>query len=46
MKSNIDYELFRELAVNNGFEDLELLEVVYSDIKFGAKIGATLKTHF
>ena len=39
MKSNIDCELFREFAVNAGFEDLELLEVVYSDLKFGAKIG-------
>ena len=32
MESNINYELFRELAVNAGFEDLELLEVVYSDL--------------
>ena len=39
MESNINFELFRELAVNAGFEDLELLEVVYSDLKFGAKIG-------
>ena len=37
--SNINYDLFRELAIDAGFEDRELLEIVYSDLKFGAKIG-------
>lgn len=39
MESNINYDLFRELAIDAGFEDRELLEVVYSDLKFGARIG-------
>ena len=39
MESNINFVLFKELAVEAGFEDLELLEVVYSDLKFGARIG-------
>ena len=37
--SKINYDLFRELAIDAGFEDRELLEIVYSDLKFGAKIG-------
>ena len=42
-KSSINYELFRELAIDAGFEDRELLEVVYSDLKYGARIGCTGK---
>ena len=38
-ESKINYDLFRELAIDAGFEDRELLEIVYSDLKFGAKIG-------
>ena len=42
-ESKINYELFRELAINAGFEDRELLEIVYSDLKYGAKIGCSGK---
>ena len=42
-KSSINYELFRELAIDAGFEDRELLEIVYSDLKYGARIGCTGK---
>ena len=35
--------MFRELAINAGFEDRELLEIVYSDLKYGAKIGCSGK---
>ena len=38
-KSKINYDLFRELAIDAGFEDRELLEIVYSDLKYGAHIG-------
>ena len=38
-ETNINFDLFRKLAIDAGFEDRELLEVVYSDLKFGAHIG-------
>ena len=43
-ESKINFELFRKLAVDAGFEDRELLEVVYSDLKYGAHIGC--KGHY
>jgi hypothetical protein len=36
---NINYDLFREWEIDAGFEYCVLLEVVYSDLKFGAHIG-------
>ena len=38
-ETRINFDLFRKLAIDAGFEDRELLEVVYSDLKFGAQIG-------
>ena len=43
-ESKINFELVRKLAVDAGFEDRELLEVVYSDLKYGAHIGC--KGHY
>ena len=27
------------MAIDAGFQDLELLEIIYSDLKYGAKLG-------
>ena len=32
--------VIEQLSIDAGFEDRELLEVVYSDLKFGAHVGA------
>ena len=37
-ETNINFDLFRKLAIDAVFEDRELLEVVYSDLKCGAHL--------
>ena len=36
-KQTIDVELFKKTAIDAGFQDL--LEIIYSDLKYGAKFG-------
>ena len=38
-KQPIKVDLFKKMAIDAGFQDLELLEIIYSDLKFGATIG-------
>ena len=38
-KQPINVELFKKMAIDAGFHDLELLEMIYSDLKYGAKLG-------
>ena len=38
-KQVINVELFKKMAIHAGFQDLELLELIYSDLKNGAKVG-------
>ena len=41
LKSQIDPEVLKQMAIDTGFHDTKLLEQVYNDLKSGANIGCS-----